>query len=101
MSYFPDYRHETDKLNEVDKAYVDGFRYAVELLDTALNNIDDENLLSVEKEVIAKLYRTLNTYLASEEIMMICHLFDKEEYEDTELNDQSPMFNTKRKDNEE
>ena len=55
MSYFPDYRHETDKLNEVDKAYVDGFRYAVELLDTALNNIDDENLLSVEKEVIAKL----------------------------------------------
>ena len=30
MSYFPDYRKETDKLNEVDRAGITGFRIAVE-----------------------------------------------------------------------
>ena len=101
MSYFPDYRSQTDKLNAIDKAYITGFRLAVDMVKDALNNVDDDNLLSIEKEIIAKLSRTLDGYLESEEKMLVCHLFDKEEYEDTDLNDQSPMFNTKRKANEE
>lgn len=101
MSYIPDYRSQTDKLNAMDKAYITGFRFAVDMVKNALNNVDDGNLLSIEKEIIAKLSRTLDGYLKSGEKMLVCHLFDSDEYSDIELNDEHPMFNTKRKDNEE
>ena len=101
MSYIPDYRAQTDKLNAMDKAYITGFRLAVDMVKDALNNIDDDNLLSIEKEIIANLSRFLDDHLVSEEKMLVCHLFDSDEYSDIELNDEHPMFNTKRKDNEE
>lgn len=96
MSYFPDYRSQTDKLNAIDKAYITGFRLAVDMVKDALNNIDDDNLLSIEKEIIANLSRFLDDHLASEEKMLVCHLFDSDEYSEVELNDEHPMFNTNR-----
>lgn len=96
MSYFPDYRTQTDKLNAIDKAYITGFRLAVDMVKDALNNIDEDNLLSIEKEIIANLSRFLDDHLESEEKMLVCHLFDSDEYSDIELNDEHLSFNTNR-----
>ena len=34
MIHFPDYRKETDKLNDVDKAFINGYRKAIEGVQT-------------------------------------------------------------------
>lgn len=101
MSYFPDYRTQTDKLNAIDKAYITGFRLAVDEVKDALNSIDDDDLIPIEKKIIANLSQFLGDHLVSEEKMLVCHLFDSDEYSDIELNDEHLSFNTKRKDTEE
>ena len=90
MSYFPDYRKETDKLNEVDRAGITGFRIAVE---SAMSFFDDEisydEDLSIVKEITERLKARLEEWLECEEIEFVCSLFDNADYlpEDTELVD--------------
>ena len=89
MSYFPDYRKETDKLNEIDKAAITGFRIAVESALCLFDNLDDENPLSIEKEIYAKVKARLEEWLECEEIEFVCSLFDHADYlpENVELVD--------------
>lgn len=93
MSYFPDYRKETDKLNEVDKAGITGFRIAVKSAMCLFDNLYDEDALSVEKEIIARVKDRMEEWLECEEIEFVCSLFDNEDYDDIELIDANePMF---------
>ena len=89
MSYFPDYRKETDKLNEVDRAAITGFRIAVESALCLFDNLEDENPLSIEKEIHERVKARLEEFLECEEIEFVCSLFDNADYlpEDTELVD--------------
>lgn len=89
MSYFPDYRKETDKLNEVDKAYIGGYRHAIEDMKCVFDNLDDENALSIEKEIIGKLKATLEKYMECDEVELVCSLFNEADYlpDDIELVD--------------
>jgi hypothetical protein len=89
MSYFPDYRKETDKLNEVDKAYIGGYRHAIEDVMCAFDNLDDEDALSIEKEIIEKLKATIEKYMECDEIELVCALFNEADYlpDDIELVD--------------
>ena len=89
MSYFPDYRKETDKLNEVDRAYIGGYRHAIEDMKTVLDNLDDEDTLSIEKEIIEKLKATIEKYMECDEIELVCALFNEADYlpDDIELVD--------------
>lgn len=97
MSYIPDYRHETDKLNEVDRAGVAGYRLAKEEVESFFDNLDD-NALSIEKEIREKIKRELMERLEAEEQMFVCSLFDNADYlpEDIDLKDASNPFNIKR-----
>ena len=90
MSYFPDYRKETDKLNEVDKAAITGFRIAFEnVMSFFDNHLDDDEMISIEKEIGERLKARLEEWMEVEEIEFVCHLFDNADYlpEDTELVD--------------
>lgn len=89
MSYIPDYRKETDKLNEVDKAGIGGYRLAVEDMMCFFDNIDDDEMLSIEKEVVEKVKARLKEWMEGEETMFVCSLFDNADYlpEDIELED--------------
>lgn len=89
MSYFPDYRKETDKLNEVDKAAITGFRIAVESALCLFDNLDNEKPLYIEKEIHERVKARLEEWLECEEIEFVCSLFDNADYlpEDIELVD--------------
>ena len=89
MSYFPDYRKETDKLNDVDKAYIGGYRHAIEDMLCLFDNLDDDEALSIEKEITAKIKANLEGWMEGEEIMLVCALFDNADYlpEDIDLKD--------------
>ena len=89
MSYFPDYRKETDKLNEVDRAAITGFRIAVESALCFFDNLDDEDALSIENEIASRMKLRLEDWLGCEEIEFVCSLFDNAEYlpDDIELED--------------
>lgn len=89
MSYIPDYRKETDKLNEVDRAGITGFRMAVESAMCLFDNLDDENALSIEKEITERIKARLAEWLEHEEIEFVCSLFDSADYlpDDIELVD--------------
>lgn len=80
MSYFPDYRKETDKLNEVDRAAITGFRIAVESALCLFDNLDNEKPLSIEKEVYERVKARLEEWLECEEIEFVCSLFDNADY---------------------
>ena len=89
MSYFPDYRKETDKLNEVDRAGITGFRIAVESAMCFFDNLADEDGLSIENEIAERLKARLGEWLEIEEIEFVCSLFDNADYlpDDIELVD--------------
>lgn len=80
MSYFPDYRKETDKLNEVDRSFITGFRIAVESMKTFFDNLDDDDRLTVEKEIHARVQTSLERWMEVEEIEAVCSLFDHADY---------------------
>lgn len=88
MSYFPDYRKETDKLSEVDRSFITGFRIAVESMKAFFDNIDDDKL-SIEKEITERVKDELEGWMETEEIEAVCSLFDHADYlgEDVELVD--------------
>lgn len=89
MSYIPDYRKETDKLNEVDKAYIGGYRTAMDDMECFFDNLDLDDALSIEKEIVEKVQKLLAEWMEGEEIMTVCSLFDEADYlpEDIELVD--------------
>lgn len=89
MSYFPDFRKETDKLNEVDQAYIGGYRHAIENMKCVFDNLDDEDALSIEKEIIGKIKTAIEMYMELEEIELVCALFNEADYlpDDIELVD--------------
>ncbi len=80
MTYIPDYRKETDKLNEVDKAYIGGYRNAIEDVMCFFDNLDDDDALSVEKEVTEKVKTSLKEWMEIEEVETVCSLFDNADY---------------------
>lgn len=89
MSYIPDYRKETSKLNAVDNAYIGGYRHAIEDAMCLFDNLDDDEMLSIEKEVIERVKAHLAEWMEGEEIMVVCALFDNADYlpDDIELED--------------
>ena len=89
MSYIPDYRKETDKLNEADKAIINAYRAAVDDMMCFFDNLDDEEALSIEKEVTEKVKARLKEWMDGEEMMIVCSLFDNADYlpDDIELKD--------------
>lgn len=89
MSYIPDYRKETDKLNEVDKAFIGGYRKAIEDVKCFFANIDDDELYTFEKEVIEKVKAHLEEWMECDEVETVCALFNEADYlpEDVELVD--------------
>lgn len=89
MSYFPDYRKETDKLNDVDKAFINGYRKAVEGVKSFFENLDEDYLYTFEKEVIEALFSQLDEWMQADENETVCALFDEADYlpEDIELVD--------------
>ena len=79
--YLPDYRKETDKLNEVDNAAITGFRIAVKSAMCLFDDIDDDDdALSIEKEIAAKIKASFEEWMEFEEIEFVCSLFDNADY---------------------
>jgi hypothetical protein len=89
MSYIPDYRKETDKLNEDDQSIVQVFRATVDAMMCFFDNLDDEELLSIEREIAEKVKNRLKEWMDIEEIELVCSLFDNADYlpDDIELKD--------------
>ena len=89
MTYFPDYRKETDKLNDVDRAFIDGYRKAIEDVKCFFDNIDDDEDLSIVKEVTEKVKTSLDVWMDCEEVETVCALFNEADYlpDDIELVD--------------
>ena len=94
MSYFPDYRKETDKLNDEDKAIINAYRMAVEDMMCFFDNLEDEESLIIEQEITAQVKTRLKEWMDGEEIMLVCSLFDNADYlpDDIELQDANAMF---------
>lgn len=80
MSYIPDYRKETGKLNEVDRAYIGGYRQAIEDVKCFFDNSDDDDALSIEKEITEKVKDHLEEWMEIEEIETVCSLFENADY---------------------
>lgn len=89
--YIPDYRKETDKLNERDRAFIEGFRDAIDAVVTFFDNLDvydlDDGLARKPEEV----KEALIDWLGMEEKETVLTLFDNADYlpADTELTDAS------------
>jgi hypothetical protein len=79
--YLPDYRKETDKLNDVDNAAITGFIIAVKSAMCLFDDIDDdEDALSIEKEIAEKIKARFEEWMEFEEIEFVCSLFDNADY---------------------
>lgn len=89
MTYFPDYRKETDKLNEVDKAFINGYRKAIEDVKCYFDNIDKDDLYTFEKEVVEVIEAELEGWIEGSEVETVCVLFNEADYlpDDIELVD--------------
>jgi hypothetical protein len=59
------------------------------------DNLDDDEALSIEKEITERMKARLKEWMEGEEIMLVCSLFDNADYlpDDIELVDANkPMF---------
>ena len=94
MTYFPDYRKETDKLNEVDKAFINGYRKAIEDVKCYFDNIDKDDLYTFEKEVIEVIEAELEGWIEGSEVETVCALFSEADYlpDDIELVDANKII---------
>lgn len=88
MSYIPDFRKETDKLNDVDRAFINGYRKAIEDVKDFFSSDGDE-LYTFEKEVIDRVTANLEEWIEVSEVETVCALFDEADYlpDDIELVD--------------
>ena len=97
MSYFPDYRKETDKLNEVDKAFIAGYRAAMEDAWCFFNN--SHIYENVDHEAVSQAIESFEHWANMQEIEAVCSLFDNADYlpDDIDLVDANkPLYeNTK------
>lgn len=80
MSYIPDYRKETSKLNEVDRAGIAGYRMAVDDIKSFFDDLEDENALSIEREITERLKARLEERMECDEKEFVCSLFDNADY---------------------
>ena len=65
MSYIPDYRQETGKLNEKDRSYIEGYRQAVE---DVLCFLDDAEELSLGEGALEEVREQIAVQMELEEI---------------------------------
>lgn len=80
MTYIPDLRDRTDELSENKREYIAGYRRAQEqLLDAIDDKLDDEELYSIEREIIGRLLEELRALADINEIEEVCALFESEE----------------------
>lgn len=90
--YIPDYRKETDKLNEKDRAFIEGYRAAVAEVKTFFENLDvydlDDGLARAPEEV----KEAMLDWLGMGEKETLLALFDGDEYLDTQLTDAARIF---------
>lgn len=77
MSYIPDYRKETDKLNEKDRAYIQGYRNAVE---DVLRFLDAAEEIDADEDAVLAVRDQLEINMELEEIEVVCSLFDHADY---------------------
>lgn len=89
MSYIPDYRHEVEKLSKEDRLYVCGYRNAIGDMRSALDNIEFDAELGIEREIIAKARVELERLMECGERELVCGLFENAAYlpDDIELTD--------------
>ena len=96
MSYIPDYRKETDNLNEKDQAYIQGYRNAIE---DVLRFLDTAEEIDADEDAVLAVRDQVEINMEYEEIEVVCSLFDHADYlpDDICLVDANkPMFsNTK------
>ena len=62
MSYIPDYRNETDKLNAEDQLYIQGYRQAVSDMQNFFDSRDED--YAMVDEVVESVKSELSEYMA-------------------------------------
>ena len=89
MTYFPDYRDETDKLNDLDKNYIEGFRFAASVARDFFESEVDEAKTGFEKSFFEEQKVRFDEWMEAEEVETVCAVFDNADYipEDEELKD--------------
>ena len=87
MSYIPDYRKETDKLNKEDQLYIQGYRQAVSDMQNFFDSRDED--YTMVDEVVENVKSELAEYMVGSEIELVCAIFDEADYlpDDIELID--------------
>lgn len=89
MSYIPDYRHETDKLNDVDKAFINGYREAMEDAIAFFSNLDVYDATEEEENALSKAEVYMKDWMEMSETEIVCSLIENADYlpDDIELTD--------------
>ena len=92
--YIPDYRKETDKLNEKDRAFVKGFRAAVAEVKNFFENLDVYDLDDGAAKKPEEVKEAMLDWLGRGEKETVLALFDNADYlpDDTELTDAARLF---------
>lgn len=92
--YIPDYRKETDKLNEKDRAYINGYRAAMEEVDTFFGNLDVYDLDDEKMTTPEEVKEAMRDWLRMGEKEVVLSLFERAEYlpDDIELVDAAKPF---------
>lgn len=96
MTYFPDWRHDTGKLNETDRSFIHGYRCAIDdLVDFFYNANDYDDTPKLSKEEIDVFVEAFRDFAEMQEIYTCVSLFDNADYlgDDVELVDANlPMY---------
>ena len=99
MSYIPDYRKETDRLSDEDKAFIAGYRAAMQDAASFFDNTEVYEATKEEAKVLCEAKECFEDWTDMQEIQTVCSLFDNADYlpEDLELTDANePLYkNTK------
>lgn len=103
MTYIPDFRNEVDKLEGNDRAYVEGFRYAMEQVKGFFDNLDLYNIemysemCECSKASLEQTKESITDWMEREEINLVCSIFEDSKYDGIELKDGAePLYNIRR-----
>lgn len=82
MSYIPDFRGEENEklLNETDKAFLTGYRAAIEDAKGVFANLEVYEVTEDEKKVLDEFSGCFNDWCEMEEIETVCGIFDGADY---------------------